>query len=305
MSGVNVPTHYYTEYARNIDLLLQQKNSRLSGFVNTGTHSGEKASPVDQVGKGEMQDVVTRFAPIQRQDLPLQRRWVFPVASDWSTMLDTFDALKLLTDPKSKYVEAGVAAANRRKDKHIIDAFFADAKTGVNAGSTETFGSTLTTSAGQNVSVNTGGAASGLNVAKLREAKRRLMEADVDLDMEPIYCAITSKEHDALLGEIQIVSTDFNDKPVMTEGKVTRFLGINFVHTELVGVTTATDDASGTSRQIPVWTPNGMHYGMWQTMVTDISQRKDLQGLPWQAYLMMTGGATRLEKERVIRIWCR
>jgi len=302
--SINIPAHYYTEYSRNIDLLLQQKDSRLSGLVNSGNHSGDKASPVDQVGKIEMQDVTTRFAPMGRVDAPLTRRWVFPVSSDLPQLIDTFDALKLLTDPKSKYVENAVAAANRRKDRHIIGAFFADAKTGVNAGDTETFGTTLTTAGGQNVGVNVGGSASGLNVAKLKEGVRRLMESDVDVDVEPIHCAITADEHDDLLNEIQVISKDFGGDPVLgSKGILKRWWLINFVHTELLQ--TGTDDQAGTSTQIPMWVPNGMHYGNWQSTVTDISQRKDLQGLPWQAYLMMTGGATRLEKERVIRIWAR
>jgi hypothetical protein len=301
--SVNIPDHYYTEYARNIDLLLQQKESRLSGKVNTGNHSGEKASPVDQIGKIEMQDVTTRFAPIGRVDAPLTRRWVFPISSDLPQLIDTFDALKLLTDPKSKYVENAVAAANRRKDRHIISAYFADAKTGVNAGSTETFGTTLTSAGGQNVSVGVGGAASNANVAKLKEGVRRLMEANVDVDNEPIYFGGTSKEHDALLNEIQVIGREFGE-PVFDKNKtLQRWWVVNFVWSELFE--TGTDDAAGTSRACPMWVPNGMHYGNWQSTVTDISQRKDLQGLPWQAYLMMTGGATRLEKERVIRIWCR
>jgi hypothetical protein len=306
MSGVNVPQHFHTEFARNIDLLLQQKDSRLSGAVSQGNHSGDKASPVDQVGKVEMQDVTTRFAPMGRVDSPLQRRWVLPTSSDLPQLIDTFDALKLLTDPKSKYVENAVAASNRRKDRHIISAFFADALTGVNAGSTESFGTVLTTAGtpGQNVSVNTGGAASSLNVAKIKEGVRRLMEADVDVDQETIYCGYTSKEHDSLLNEIQVISSEFGGAPVLsTKKKLQSWWLVNFIHTELYQ--TGTDDAAGTSRMIPMWVPNGMHYGNWQSVVTDISQRKDLQGLPWQAYLMMTGGATRLEKERVIRIWCR
>lgn len=303
MSGVNVPQHYYTEFSRNIDLLLQQKDSRLSGAVTQASHSGDKASPVDQVGKVEMQDVVTRFAPISRIDSPLQRRWVLPTSSDLPQLLDTFDALKLLTDPKSKYVENAGAAANRRKDRHIISAFFADALTGVNAGTTEQFGTALTSAGGQNVSVGVGGAASGMNVAKLKEGVRALMAADVDIDNEPIYCGYTSKEHDALLNEIQVIGREFGEPVLNSKKKLQSWWLINFIHTELYQ--TGTDDAAGTSRMIPMWVPNGMHYGNWQSVVTDISQRKDLQGLPWQAYLMMTGGATRLELQRVIRIWCR
>lgn len=303
MSGVNVPQHYYTEFARNIDFLVQQRDSRLSGLVQTGTNTGEKASPVDQVGKVEMQDIIDRFAPIGRVDGPLARRWVFPISSDLPQLLDTFDALKLLLDPKSSYVSNAVFAANRRKDRHIVNGYFADCLTGQNAGTTETFGTALTSAGGQNVSVSLGGTTSGLNVAKMREAMRRLRANDVDLQTEDVYMAVTADEMDDLMAEIQVISTDFNDRPVLVDGKVTRFLGMQITHTQLL--TTGTDDTAGTSTQIPVWVKRGMYYGSWQTAVTDISQRKDLKGLPWQAYVMMTGGATRLEKERVVRIWCR
>jgi len=306
MSGVNVPNHYYTEFARNIDFLCQQKNSRLGEWVMTGNHTGEKASPVDQIGSIEMQDITGRFEPIGRVDSPTDRRWVFPISSDLPQLLDTFDALKLLTDPKSSYVQNAHFGVNRRKDRHIITAFFADALTGVNAGTTEQFGTTLTTNAtpGQNVSVGVGGAASGLNVPKMREGLRRLRQADVGIDDgEQPYMAVTADEHDDLLAEIQVTSLDFNDRPVLVDGKVTSFLGTKIRHTQLLG--TGTDDAAGTSTMVPLWVQRGMYYGSWQSQVTDISQRKDLKGLPWQAYVMMTGGATRLEKVRVIRIWCR
>jgi hypothetical protein len=303
--SANIPAHYYTQYAQNIDFLLQQKDSRLGGAVRTGSHSGEKASPVDQIGKIEMADVTSRFAPMGRVDAPLSRRWVFPISSDLPQLIDTFDKLKLLMDPSSQYVQNAVHAANRRKDRHIISGFFADAKTGVNAGDTETFGTTVTTSGGQNVSVSVGGTTSGLNVAKLKEAKRRLMEADVDLKSEQVYCAVTADEHDDLLNEIQVINSDYGSLGARLDDKglLQSFMGISFIHTELL--TTGTDDAAGTSTAVPLWVPSGMYYGNWQSTVTDISQRKDLQGLPWQAYLMMTGGATRIEKERVIRIWCR
>jgi hypothetical protein len=305
MSGVNVPSHYYTEFARNIELLLQQRNSRFASSTMTGNHSGEKASPVDQVGANDMDDITTRFEPITRKDLPADRRWVFPISSDWSTQLDTFDALKLLTDPKSKYVEAGVAASNRRKDGHVITGFFADALTGVNAGTTETFGTGLTTDAtpGQNVGVGVGGSASGMNVAKLKEALRRLEADEVDAEEEALFCALTATQRDNMLNEIQVISMDFNNSPVLVDGKLKRWLGFDFIKSNRLQ--TGTDNAAGTSRMIPVWAKSGMYYGNWQALVTDISQRKDLKGLPWQAYLMLTGGATRIEKKKIVRIWCR
>ena len=302
MSGQNVPTHYVTEFSRNLDFLLQIEQCVLRKWVESGNHVGEKASPVDQIGAIEMTDVTGRFQPMGRTDSPLERRWVMPTSSDLPQLVDTFDELKLLTDPKSKYVQNAHFASERRIERHIIAAFFATSITGQNAGSTESFGTTLTSSSGQNVSVGVGGAASGLNVAKLKTGKKRLRKAYVKR-AEQIYCAITAEEEEDLLNEIEVISLDFNDKPVLVEGHVTRFLGINFEQTELLQ--TGTDDATGTSTMVPLWTKRGMYYGNWQSTVTDISQRKDLQGLPWQAYLMQTGGATRLEKNRVVRIWCR
>lgn len=309
MSGINVPSHYFTEYARTLDFLLQQKQSRLSAAVMTGTHAGDKASPVDQIGAIEMTDVVARFAAMPRTDSPLARRWVHPISSDLNQQVDTFDKLKLLLDPTSQYSQNATFAANRRKDRHVITAFFATSKVGVDGTSDDAFGAAVYTggdgATDHNISVDVGGAASALNVAKLKAGKQHLMENEVDLDADPIYCGITAKDHAALLNEIQIISSDFNDKPVLTEGKVTRFLGVNFIHSELFGSTTGTDDQGGTSRQLPLWAKSGMHLGTWQAQVTDISRRNDLQGLPWQAYVMMTMGATRTDSKRVVRVWAR
>jgi hypothetical protein len=118
-----------------------------------------------------------------------------------------------------------------------------------------------------------------------------------------IYCAINGNQHDNLLAEVQIISSDFNGgMPVLKEGLVQRFLGITFVHTELV--TTGTDDQSNAnSTIIPVWLKDGAYLGLWADTTTDISQRKDLQGLPYQAYVYGTFGGTRLEEKKVVQIW--
>ena len=124
------------------------------------------------------------------------------------------------------------------------------------------------------------------------------MSYEVDLDSDPITAIVTSDQHDDLLAEAQVISTDFNDRPVMAEGKVVRFLGINIVHCERL-------DVDGSSyRRIPVFAKSGMYLGLWNDVTTDISQRKDLQGLPWQAYVYMTAGATRLEENKIIEIKC-
>lgn len=300
MSAALLPTFNSVQFANNVELLLQQRGSMLRGTVDAGSYVGKMASPVDQLGSVAASKVTTRFAPMGRVDVVPDRRWVFPVSYDLPQMIDTFDKLKMLNDPSSKYVQNAVYAMGRSMDDEIIGAFFSNAATGEQGGTSTIFPTSTSTNV---VSVNVGGAASGLNVAKLRTGRKFLRKAFVDFDNDPIYMGISAEEEDDLLNEIQIVSLDFNDKPVLVDGRLKSFLGLNFVWCERFQ--TATDDAAGTSLQCPMWARSGMHVGIWQDMLVDVDRRKDLQGLPWQAYVMATFGAARLEEAKVIKVWCR
>lgn len=293
--SVNLPSHYVMQFANNIQLLLQQKGSKLRHSVTTDTYVGKQASPVDQIGKIEMQTVVNRFSPMGRVDAPVDRRWVFPTDYDLPQLIDSFDKLRLLLDPSSKFVENAVNAAGRQFDRLILAAALGTSKTG-EQGATSTV-----LPSGQKIAVTFGAsAACGLTVAKLKEGKRLLMKANVDLETDELYLPIGGDQHDNLLGEIQIISDEFNGGDVvMKEGKISRFLGINFIHTELSQAQLLSGDAI-----LPLYAKSGMHLGLWADVVTDISQRKDLQGLPWQAYVTMTAGATRLEEAKVVQIAC-
>ena len=295
----NLLNLYGQEFASTVQLLLQQRQSRLRSAVMTGTHVGKQASPVDQVGAVEMQPVTSRFATKVRTDAPVDRRWVFPSDFDLQQLVDTFDKLKIISDPQSVYVQNAISAANRQYDRLIIDAFFDDAKTGETAGTTTSF------LAGNVVGVGVGGTASNLNVAKLKRARKLLLGHEVDLDSDSIYCAITASQDEALLNEIQVISDDFNrsDAPVLRDGKLERFLGINFIHTELLE--TGTDDAAGTSRAVPIWAKSGVHLGLWKDSTTSVRQAMEFKGNPYEVYLYMSAGATRTEEKKVIKVWCR
>jgi hypothetical protein len=291
--SVNLTTAFAQQFATNIQLLLQQKGSKLRGAVTTGSHIGKQASPVDQIGSINMNPVTGRFGAMGRVDASIDRRWVFPLDFDLPQLIDSFDKLRLLVDPTSSYVQNAVYAAGRQMDTLIIEALVGTNKTG-ESGSTST-----TLPSGQKVSVSQGASSNtGLTVAKLREAKRILMANNLDLESEEIYCAVKAKQHDNLLAEAQVISTDFNDKPVLVEGRIQRFLGVNFIHTELVEAGTGSTDA------VPMWAKSGAYLGLWNDISTDIAQRKDLQGIPWQAYVYMTAGATRLEEKKVVQILC-
>jgi hypothetical protein len=291
--SLNIPTHYAQQFATNIELLLQQKGSKLRNLVTSGSYIGEQASPVDQFGAVEMQSVTGRFEAMGRVDADTDRRWVLPSDFDLPQLIDSFDKLRLLTDPQSIYVQNAVYAAGRKIDDVIIDALFGTAKTGKSGSTSTTFPS------GQQIAVDYGASGNtGLTVAKLREARKRLKAAEVDLDMDMLVCVITAEQEDNLLAEAQVISLDYNDRPVLVDGRLNSFLGINFVHSERL-------DTDGSSyRRVPVFAKSGMHLGIWNDITTDISQRKDLKGLPFQSYVYMTVGATRLEEEKIVEIKC-
>jgi hypothetical protein len=288
-----ITTQFVQQFSTNVQLLLQQKGSRLRGTIREGMHVGEQASPVDQIGSVAAIKRTTRYPDLTPMDTPADRRWVFPSDYDWNDMIDNIDKLRMIVDPQSAYVQNGVAAMGRAMDAEIIPAFFGTAKTGKSGGTSTTF------PAAQQISVSFGAAAAvGLTIAKLREAKRLLLTAEVDVDNDPLFVPITAKQHDNLLGEAQAISLDYNSKPVLVEGKITSFMGFNFVHTELL-----VTNGSG-YRRVPAYAKSGVYLGIWNDIRTDVSQRKDKGGLPWQVYVYGTFGATRLEEKKIVEIPC-
>ncbi len=289
--SINLPAFYVQQYATNLQLLLQQKGSKLRGKVMEGSHVGKAASPVDQIAKIAMQPVSGRFAPMGRVDAAVDRRWCYPSDFDLPQLIDSFDKLRLLVDPQSHYVQNAVYAAGRQFDDLIIAAFSGTNKTG------ETGSTTTSFTPGSIVAENFASSGDvGLTVAKLREAKRILRLNQVDFESDEITCVINASAHDSLLAEAQVINMDYNDRPVLVDDVITRFLGINFVYCERLLVTD-TDDTI-----IPVFAKSGMYLGLWDDIKTDISQRKDLQGLPWQTYVTLTAGATRLEEGKCVQI---
>jgi hypothetical protein len=282
------------QYKANVELLLQQEGSRLRGAVTTGTHVGKAASVVEQFGSATAQLKVSRHADTPLLDLSQDKRWVFPLDYEWASLIDNEDQLRAIVELTSPYARAGSAAMNRAIDDVLLTAVFGTNFTGENGTSSESFGTVG--SGAYDVGVNIGGTASALNVAKLQNAIRLLMTANKGELMEPVYGAISSYEHDALLKEIQVVNKDYSNSAVLENGKVKRFMGVDFILTERLTVTSG-------NRLIPVWLKSGMYLGVWKDLVTQIGPRPD-KSYSNQVYLCMTLGATRTQLGKQIRINC-
>lgn len=293
-----VPTHFVQGYTNNVEMLLQQRGGKLLSTVTQGTYTGKGAKAVEQVGPVKPVKNLGRHSDTPLISTPADSRWVFPNDYEWADLIDEQDKLRMLIDPQSAYVQNGVNAARRAQDDEILQALYASSATGENGTTSTAF------PAGQIVGVNVGGVNSNLNVAKLRAAKRLLMAAGVDLEYEKLFVAITAADHDGLLNEIQITNLDYNNRPTLVEGKVTSFMGFNFIPVEFSDATAydaAATLVSGGTRLVPVWTTGAVHLGMWNDVTTRVSVRDDKR-YATQVYVKTTIGATRLQEKKVVQI---
>jgi capsid protein len=292
---------YVTEFSTLLNLKLQQTQSKLRGRCMEGHHYGKQASPIQYIGAVQMKAPAGRFTPLERQDVDFTRRWVFPVDKEAQQLIDRFDELKLLQDPQSQYVAVAAAAVAREWDDRLIGAAFATAQIGADAGglSAEVFntGSTVT-SAGFQIPAAFGASGStGLIIAKMIEAKRAMRKLEVDVDSEELTWITNSQGESDLLNQVQAVSTDFNDRPVLVDGKITRFMGWNIIFSERLISTSSV-------RQNIAWVKSGIYLGIWKDTENSIDRRIDLSSLPYQLWTGMSSGATRLEPGRLLQVLC-
>ena len=287
----NITVAFVQQYKANVELLLQQTDSRLAGAVTTGSHVGKAASIVEQFGSATAALKTGRHADTPLMDLSQDKRWVFPLDYEWASLIDNEDQLRAIVELSSPYAMAGSAAMSRAKDDVILTAIFGTNYKGENGTTSETFNTT-----DYQVAAAVGGTASSLNVAKLQSGIQKLMLANKGELMEPVYAAISSYEHDALLKEMQVVSKDYSNSAVLEDGRVKRFMGTNFIVTERLNITSG-------NRLVPMWLKSGMYLGVWKDMVVDIGPRRD-KSMANQVYLCMTIGATRTQAGKQIQLLC-
>lgn len=295
-----VTTAFVQQYSTNIAMLLQQQGSRLRGAVMEHGFVGKAATVVEQFGAVTPVKNLARHSDTPLISTPQDRRWVYPTDYDWADLIDSQDKLRMLIDPTGPYTQAGVMAMGRAMDDEIINGFFGTNNTGENGTTAVTFPS------GQIVAANVGASANtGLNVAKLRAAKKLLMQAEVDIDNDQLFVAITAQQHDNLLNEVQAISLDYTDRPVLVEGRIRAFMGFNFIHSERIpgGPSYTGSVSTGGLYYVPCWAKSGLALGMWNDVQASVDKRPDKRN-SWQVYVTATVGATRTEEKRCVQINC-
>tara|TARA_R110000787_G_scaffold78811_1_gene172178 strand:+ start:6370 stop:7236 length:867 start_codon:yes stop_codon:yes gene_type:complete len=274
------------DYKSTVEHLLQQRGSKFRGTVMEDSYHGKSGAAVNQLGAVTAQAKTTRHADTPLIETPHDKRWVYPTDYEWADLIDDQDKLRVIADPTSPYAINGAMALGRAMDDLVITAATGTSKTGEDGTTSTAF------PAGQTAGTTSG----GLTVAKLREAMQLLIAAEVDVDNEPLYCAIGAQQHDDLLGQTQAISLDFTTKPVLVDGRIKAFMGFNFIDSQRLAL-------SGTDRTVVCWAKSGLHLGLWNDINVQISDRAD-KSYSTQVYVKGTFGATRVEEKKVVAITC-
>lgn len=303
--STQIPQQYILQYEDEMRLAYQFAGAKLRDKVMTNTQSGQGASPADYVGPMVANDEPERLGQTPNNNASVTRRWVYPSYFDLGTLIAKQDVSRVFNGGQlqSQYATNQGKGMARKVDDYIAASMFATSKTGINGGSTTAF------TAGNIIAHDFGAsAATGLTVAKLIEAQRILEAGGLNLEEEELYCAITSTDHAFLKKQIEIRSKEYNDKYVLVDGKVTSYLGINFVQFEFQNSTyyprAAAAMVNGSQeRLVPIWAKSAMYLGEWQSIQMRQSERAD-KSYATQIYSFGEVGATRLQEAGVVQAIC-
>lgn len=290
-----LPDHYETMYSQNWTALLQQSDSRFLPAVTRKPVQG-KERRFSQIGPIEMRDVVTRSGQTVPQDVDMPARWLRVAGSDAVNWIDEWDHISLgdLVEPRGDLVTAQAKGAMRKQDDIIIDAIEGVNYTGTNGTTAVSPGSA------QQVAVNYTGATAantGMTLAKWIRAKRIMDDAEVPA--EGRFIALRPAQLEDLLRDVdQVSNSRYADVKALVDGKVDRFLGFTVIMSTRLTVDAGTDIAT-----VLAWQRDGVVYGDGE------SPKARIDILPTQNHSIqvrttLVAGATRLQEEYVVLIYC-
>jgi len=256
------------QFAKNIQLVMQQEGSKLRRFVNNEAQDTEvinfetlhtyeaKARHKDADGYHE-QGHADKLEPLEFRTPKITRRQATAQSYYWEAAMDENDKINLLVDPTSKFPKMAGYALGRKQDELIINAFAAPVNGGKQGEKRIYFdiqnnviplGCRLvnaTNALHDNDLADVGDAQkdhkadtirkAGLTVDKLLKARQILKKYTFGAANEKYYLVCSSHQIGNLLRDSQVVSHDYNNVKALVAGEVNSFAGFNFIITEMLG----------------------------------------------------------------------
>ena len=257
-----------------------QAKAQLVGAVRQRRGVEGSTAKFPKAGKG----VATLRVP-QTDVTPLNVDFsqVTATMEDWNAAeySDIFMQQKVNFDERQELVQVVANAIGRRQDQLVIDAL-------------EGSSTSLT------VANSIGGAASNLNVAKLREAKK-LLDAN-NVPPQDRHIVLHANNLAALLGETQATSVDFNSVKALVSGEINTYLGFTF---HVLGDRTEgglTIDGSN-DRTVLAFHKDAIGYAEGMGPKTEINYVPEKTSFLVNA--MFSAGAVAIDAEGIVDITCR
>lgn len=276
---------FVKQYKDTIYLLAQQLETRLRPTVSVDTNFRGEQKFYDQYNTDDMVEITARYEDTPVQSPNHARRMVAPRYFVSNTLEDPVDALQMLIDPKSTYMQAKIASAGRKVDDIIIAAFNATAYTGKTGSDSTSF-----TAANQIAS-----SSAGLTKIKCIKAKKLLDAAEVDkTDRFLVHSASQLAD---LLNTTEVTSSDYNVVKALVEGTLNTWLGFAFIHSERLSTNTSSE------RLCYAYHRMAMVLAIQKDIEGRVDERPD-KNYAWQVYLKLCMGSTRLEESRIVEIAC-
>lgn len=294
MPALQIPQFYPTQFSKNWEILAQQMESRLTGAVQTASFEG-KRKWFNQIATGAMSEVTERKGDTPDGDSTGYKYWMYRRKFEFVRVWDEDDQLQLenIILPTSDEVQQFTMAEARTKDDVIIQAFGATRYIGENGTDTDAF------PAGQAVAVDyqyTGSAANcGLTLPKVRRAAFLMNAAEVP--QEGRYIAYTANQLDNMLAITEVTSRDYSDLMALKDGKVDRFMGFTWIHSERLPYNSSTD-----VNTIYAWQKDGLKFA-------ENGRTVHMDPLPSKRHALQLRGVSRMsavrtENVRVVSIAC-
>ena len=287
MSG-QINKAFETSFSDNFLHLASQKQSKLGGAVRYEQVNDAKQFMFDRMDTVSMVQSVSRHEDTPLTEIPFSRRRVSFNTYRAVDLIDNPDRVKMAKDPTSPTMKQLTAAMNRQKDDVIISAALGNAY----SISSSDAASSIALPAAQKIA--NGG--TDLTLAKLLEAKKKLLNNDVDPGEEPMYVVVGPDQLEALLSVTTNTSVDFNSVRALMNAELDTWCGFKFIiSTRLAKV--------GDIRSCFAWAKSGIGLAMNGSPNIRISERSD-KNYSTQCFVECSLGATRIEDEKVVQLDC-
>lgn len=291
-----IPMAFVNKYRADVQLLLQQKQSKFEPYVRTESQNAQFEF-YEQIGPVSAQPWGPRHGDTPLMETPHLRRRVGMSPWIWADLIDKPDRLRMLIVPDGPYTTNAVQAFNRRKDDIIIAAAFGNAFTGHEGETAVAFPESQWL---RNADIDAEFGSEKITIGLLTAIKEAFWNNDVD-EEQTLVMAVAPNSIATLIQDEHVASSDYNTVKALVQGDIDTYMGFKFLRTTRLPVRMKTPGtpANGYIRSNLVWVKDGILMAKGQDTSVDVDKRPDKKNST-QIMVTMDVGATRMEEKKVM-----